>query len=38
MARAPIGAKVRLTGIGPLANGAPSFVIRGGRQRPGPHV
>jgi len=25
----PIGAKVRLTGIGPLANGAPSFVIRG---------
>ncbi|MEO8425619.1 MAG: Ig-like domain-containing protein, partial [Verrucomicrobiota bacterium] len=25
----PIGAKVRLTGIGPLANGAPSFIIRG---------
>ena len=25
----PIGAKVRLTGLGPLANGAPSFVIRG---------
>src|SRR6185369_6536006 len=25
----PIGAKVRLTGIGPLGNGAPSFVIRG---------
>ena len=25
----PIGAKVRLTGLGPLANGQPSFVIRG---------
>lgn len=27
--RVPIGAKVRLTGLGPLANGAPSFVIKG---------
>src|SRR5262249_34908539 len=25
----PIGAKVRLTGIGPLPNGEPSFIIRG---------
>ncbi|MDB6036537.1 MAG: hypothetical protein JWM99_378, partial [Verrucomicrobiales bacterium] len=25
----PIGAKVRLTGVGPLPNGAPSFIIRG---------
>ncbi len=25
----PIGARVRLTGIGPLANGASSFVVRG---------
>ena len=25
----PIGAKVRLTGIGPLANGSPAFIIRG---------
>ena len=25
----PIGAKVRLTGIGPLPNGAPSFIISG---------
>src|SRR5581483_174895 len=24
----PIGAKVRLTGVGPLGNGAPSFIIR----------
>lgn len=27
----PIGARVRLTGIGPLANGQPSMVIRGER-------
>jgi hypothetical protein len=25
----PIGARVRLTGVGPLANGAPSTIIRG---------
>ena len=25
----PLGAKVRLTGIGPLPNGEPSFIIRG---------
>jgi hypothetical protein len=27
----PIGARVRLTGIGPLANGMPSMIIRGER-------
>lgn len=27
----PIGARVRLTGVGPTANGMPSFVIRGER-------
>lgn len=27
----PIGARVRLTGIGPLLNGAPSFILRGER-------
>src|SRR5207302_11514653 len=25
----PIGARVRLTGIGPLATGLPSFIVRG---------
>lgn len=27
----PIGARVRLTGVGPAVNGAPSFIVRGER-------